>query len=138
MRAVVTGGAGFIGSNLVDALVACGDDVVVVDDLSTGKRENVNDAARLVEADIRSADLAAAFDGAEVVYHLSGLVLGGIYEPNAAKRERMSRQAQQIIVEEAPWAFLFARDYFSPVSRNLHDYPLWPDQNPRFYWTFLT
>jgi peptide/nickel transport system substrate-binding protein len=66
------------------------------------------------------------------------LVLGGIYEPNAAKRERMSRQAQQIIVEEAPWAFLFARDYFSPVSRNLHDYPLWPDQNPRFYWTFLT
>jgi UDP-glucose 4-epimerase len=71
MRAVVTGGAGFIGSNLVDALVARGDDVVVVDDLSTGKRENVNGAARLVEADIRSADLAAAFDGAEVVFHLA-------------------------------------------------------------------
>ena len=41
MRALVTGGAGFIGSNLVDALVERGDEVVVLDDLSTGKRENL-------------------------------------------------------------------------------------------------
>ena len=40
MRAVVTGGAGFIGSHLVDALVARGDEVAVVDDLSTGRRES--------------------------------------------------------------------------------------------------
>ena len=46
MRAVVTGGAGFIGSHLVDALVARGDEVTVVDDLSTGKRENLNRGAR--------------------------------------------------------------------------------------------
>ena len=49
MRAVVTGGAGFIGSNLVDALVARGDDVTVVDNFATGKREHLNaagDAAR--------------------------------------------------------------------------------------------
>src|ERR671922_125440 len=58
MRAVVTGGAGFIGSNLVDALVARGDEVVVVDDLSTGKRDNLNGGARLVELDIRSLELA--------------------------------------------------------------------------------
>ena len=44
MRALVTGGAGFIGSNLVDALVARGDEVVVLDDLSTGKRENLEPA----------------------------------------------------------------------------------------------
>ena len=56
MRALVTGGAGFIGSNLVDALVDRGDEVVVVDDLSSGKRKNVNGAARLVELDIRDAD----------------------------------------------------------------------------------
>ena len=55
---VVTGGAGFIGSNLVDALLARGDEVVVVDDLSTGKRENVAADARLVELDIRSPALA--------------------------------------------------------------------------------
>ena len=67
MRAVVTGGAGFIGSNLVDALVARGDQVVVVDNLSSGKRGNVNSAAQLVEADIRSASMP---DG-DVVFHLA-------------------------------------------------------------------
>jgi UDP-glucose 4-epimerase len=73
MRAVVTGGAGFIGSNLVDALVARGDEVVVVDDLSTGKRENVNPAARLVELDIRSPELVDAFTEAapDVCFHLA-------------------------------------------------------------------
>ena len=50
---LVTGGAGFIGSHLVDALVERGDEVTVVDDLSTGRREFVNEAARLLEHDIR-------------------------------------------------------------------------------------
>ena len=53
MHAAVTGGAGFIGSNLVDALVARGDEVLVIDDLSFGNREQVNDAATLVVQDIR-------------------------------------------------------------------------------------
>ena len=68
MRAVVTGGAGFIGSHLVDALVARGDEVIVVDDLSFGKREYVNAAATFVERDIRDGiDLA----GVDVVFHLA-------------------------------------------------------------------
>src|SRR5262245_51492661 len=68
MRAVVTGGAGFIGSNLVDRLIGRGDEVTVVDDLSSGKRENVDDAATLVEADIRDGlDLGTA----DVVFHLA-------------------------------------------------------------------
>jgi len=53
VRAIVTGGAGFIGSHVVDTLVARGDEVVVLDDLSQGKRENVNPAAELVVGDIR-------------------------------------------------------------------------------------
>lgn len=53
MRAVVTGGAGFIGSHVADALIDRGDEVVVVDDLSSGKREQVPAEARLVEADLR-------------------------------------------------------------------------------------
>jgi UDP-glucose 4-epimerase len=67
MRAVVTGGAGFIGSNLVDVLVARGDDVLVVDNFATGKREHVNDEATLLEHDIREP-----FDvDADVVFHLA-------------------------------------------------------------------
>ena len=53
MRALVTGGAGFIGSNLVDALIERGDSVDIVDNLSSGKRENVHEQARLHVRDIR-------------------------------------------------------------------------------------
>jgi UDP-glucose 4-epimerase len=67
VRAIVTGGAGFVGSNLVDALIARGDDVTVVDDFSSGKRENLNGDARLVEHDIRESFEAAA----DVVFHLA-------------------------------------------------------------------
>jgi len=52
VKILVTGGAGFIGSHVVDAYVAAGHEVVVVDDLSTGHRENLNPGARLVEMDI--------------------------------------------------------------------------------------
>jgi UDP-glucose 4-epimerase len=81
MKALVTGGAGFIGSNLTDALLARGDEVIVVDDLSTGKRENLDGAlaagAKLVEADIRDRaaleDLAGA-EKPEVVFHLAAQI----------------------------------------------------------------
>jgi UDP-glucose 4-epimerase len=70
MRVLVTGGAGFIGSHLVDALVARGDDVVVLDDLSTGNAENVNAAAELVLGDIADpATTRAAVAGCELVFH---------------------------------------------------------------------
>lgn len=53
MRVLVTGGAGFIGSHVADHLLAKGHEVAVVDNLSTGKRENVPEGARLYEADVR-------------------------------------------------------------------------------------
>jgi UDP-glucose 4-epimerase len=53
-RVLVTGGAGFVGSHVVDAHLAAGDQVTVLDDLSTGRRENVPQGARLVEADVRA------------------------------------------------------------------------------------
>jgi len=70
MRTLVTGGAGFIGSNLVDALLRRGDEVSVLDDLSTGYAANIDDAARLVEGDIADPDaVSSAIEGCEVVFH---------------------------------------------------------------------
>jgi UDP-glucose 4-epimerase len=81
MRTLVTGGAGFIGSNLVDALLARGDEVTVVDDLSTGRRGNLDGAlaagASLVESDIRDNKALAALAGErrpEVVFHLAAQI----------------------------------------------------------------
>jgi UDP-glucose 4-epimerase len=81
MKALVTGGAGFIGSHLVDALVARGDQVLIIDDLSSGRRENLVGAlgrgAELVEADITDAEAVAdAFErqSAEAVFHLAAQI----------------------------------------------------------------
>jgi UDP-glucose 4-epimerase len=73
-RVAVTGGAGFIGSHVVDALLEREAKVLVVDDLSTGRRENVAEGAELAELDIREADaLRRAFAdfGANSVCHLA-------------------------------------------------------------------
>jgi len=81
MRSLVTGGAGFIGSNLVDALLAGGDEVTVVDDLSTGRRGNLEGAlaagAELVELDIRDGEALARLaveKRPERIFHLAAQI----------------------------------------------------------------
>ena len=73
MKILVTGGAGFIGSHVVDTFVAAGHRVAVVDNLSTGKRAQVNREARLHVVDLRSDQLADVFESErpEVVVHLA-------------------------------------------------------------------
>ena len=72
MRALVTGGAGFIGSHVVETLLARGDEVHVLDNLATGRRGHVPNEAVLHEADIRS-DSASAFDAVrpDACFHLA-------------------------------------------------------------------
>jgi UDP-glucose 4-epimerase len=81
MKSLVTGGAGFIGSNLVDALVARGDDVAVLDDLSTGRRVNLDGAlaggARMAEIDVRDGAAVGAFlaeSRPDLVFHLAAQI----------------------------------------------------------------
>jgi UDP-glucose 4-epimerase len=77
VRAVVTGGAGFIGSHLVDALVAAGDEVTVIDHLRRPGKRPLPAAVTLVREDVTDlAGVAAALDGArpEVVYHLAAQI----------------------------------------------------------------
>jgi UDP-glucose 4-epimerase len=81
MKTLVTGGAGFIGSNLVDALVDQGEEVTVLDNLSTGRRQNLDAAigngAQLVELDVRDPEAVAdAVERArpEVIFHLAAQI----------------------------------------------------------------
>ena len=69
---LVTGGAGFIGSHLVDALVAAGLRVRTIDNFATGRREYLNQAAEIVDGDIRDASsIADAFEGVDTVFHVA-------------------------------------------------------------------
>jgi UDP-glucose 4-epimerase len=81
MRCLVTGGAGFIGSNLVDALLARGDEVTVVDNLSTGRKSNLEPGlaagAELVEMDIRDGEALGRLAGEkrpEAIFHLAAQI----------------------------------------------------------------
>lgn len=86
MRVVVTGGAGFIGSHLVSALADRGDEVRVLDDLSTGYRANLDDRAELFAGDIADETLVRrAVEGAELVFHQAAhrAVLRSVEQPLA-------------------------------------------------------
>ena len=73
MKYIVTGGCGFIGSNLVDKLVDLGHDVTIFDNLSSGKVENINERARFIEVDISRddelKDCKKWFDGVDTIFH---------------------------------------------------------------------
>lgn len=73
-KVLVTGGAGFIGSHLVDGLVAEGYSVTVIDNLITGKKDQVNAKAKFVKADIRElSKIKAYFKGVDTVFHVAAL-----------------------------------------------------------------
>ena len=71
---LVTGGAGFVGSNLTDALLAAGHSVRIIDNFSTGRRENVNSDAELIEVDFTDLEaIQSHFTGIDGVFHVGAL-----------------------------------------------------------------
>jgi len=106
MRALVTGGAGFIGSNLVDALVARGDEVVVLDNFSSGRREHLA-GADVVEGDLRDPDtVRRAATGVDVVFHQGAIpsVMASVDDPltvNAVNVEGTVSVLVAALAEEA-------------------------------------
>lgn len=76
MKYLITGGAGFIGSHLVDKLIKDGNDVVVIDNLSTGKRENLNSKSIFYEVDIQSSEISEIFEKEkpEKVFHFAAQI----------------------------------------------------------------
>ena len=98
---LVTGGAGFIGSHVVDALVSRGDSVRIVDDLSTGSRENLTTSSKIefVQADLADPGVAkTAVDGVEMVVHLAAIpsVPRSVQEP--ARTHRANVEATQALL----------------------------------------
>lgn len=73
MRCIVTGGLGFIGSHLVDLLIEQGHEVLIIDNLSTGKKVNLNPKATFRFGDIRDKNLWSSFDKYDYVFHLAAL-----------------------------------------------------------------
>jgi len=74
MKALVTGGAGFIGSNLVDRLLIDGHKVAVIDNFSTGKRENLNKEAEFFELDIANLEaIKPIFQNMDIVFHVAAI-----------------------------------------------------------------
>ncbi|XOB42177.1 MAG: NAD-dependent epimerase/dehydratase family protein [Candidatus Nealsonbacteria bacterium] len=73
-KILVTGGAGFIGSNLVDKLIEKDHKVIVIDNLSTGKKENLNPKAKFFNLDLRDFEkIKPIFEGVDFVFHLAAL-----------------------------------------------------------------
>jgi UDP-glucose 4-epimerase len=95
MRILVTGGAGFIGSHLTDALLAAGHDVVVLDNFSTGKQENLPRSPRLtlLEGDVADGGaVAAAVAGCSAVFHLAAVasVQASVNDPVGTNRTNLA------------------------------------------------
>lgn len=107
MRYLITGGAGFIGSHLTDALVARGDEVLVLDDLSTGRAENIADAvatgrAQFVEGSVCDEQAVdECLEWADACFHLASAVGVKLIVDRSVESLSRSVRGSQVVVEGA-------------------------------------
>ena len=136
----ITGGAGFIGSHVADAMIAEGHEVIILDDLSSGNKDNVPDGAELIVADIRSAEAAQVFHDRSIdvlIHHAAQIdvrrsvndpvfdadvnVLGLLNLLEAARRTAV----RQVIFASTGGAIYGEQDFF-PADENHPPRPLSP------------
>ncbi len=136
-RYLVTGGAGFIGSHLCDALLAGGHKVVILDDLSSGVRENVPDGCSFIEGDIRDADaVSQAMAPCDGCFHLAAIasVKKSVEEPLATHAVNLSATVKtfelaadfDIPVVYASSAAVYGDQESFPLSEDVLPKPLSP------------
>lgn len=107
MRYLITGGAGFIGSHLTDALVARGDEVLVLDDLSTGREENIAEArdsgkVELVEGSVCDEALVdVCLEATDACFHLASAVGVKLIVENSVESLSRSVRGTQVVIEGA-------------------------------------
>ena len=133
MKYIVTGGAGFIGSHIVDALIARGDEVHIIDNFLTGKRERVNPQAILHEVDIRDSEkLPAIFRGSAGIFHTAA-------QPRMQYSIAQPRLTNDINITGTLNVLLAARDVGGPkvvysasssAYGSAHPMPLQEDMHP--------
>ncbi|MDQ3283074.1 MAG: NAD-dependent epimerase/dehydratase family protein [Acidobacteriota bacterium] len=137
MKVLVTGGAGFIASHIVDAYVERGHDVTVVDDLSSGRRENVNPKAELIVADLRDPKTAEMLRGRgfELVNHHAAQIDVRVSVANPAADAELNIVASlrlfQALIDEGVKKIIFASSggaaYGEPVfAPQTEEHPVTP------------
>tara|TARA_R110000824_G_scaffold88773_6_gene218109 strand:- start:417 stop:1376 length:960 start_codon:yes stop_codon:yes gene_type:complete len=139
MKYTVTGGAGFIGSNLVDELIELGHEVIVIDNLSTGNEKNVNPCAKLIVADISGnikdqivADVIKnAIRGSDAVFHLAALarVQPSIDNPIEFNKTNVNGTLNMLILAKDADVKRFVYSASSSAYGNARKFPT-PENHP--------
>ena len=138
MKYLVTGGAGFVGSNLVDALIMRGHHVVIVDNLSSGKKENLNPKADFYQFDICDFEkIKPVFEGIDYVFHLAAIprVPISVKDPVTTSRVNIlgtinvfkaSAEAKVKRVVFASSSSIYGNQKISPLKEDMIPSPLSP------------
>jgi len=134
VRALVTGGAGFIGSNLVDFLIRKDAEVVVLDNLVTGKRENLHPSATFIEGDVTAlSDARKAVTGCDIIFHLAACraVLQSIDNPLISNETNVTGTLNMLIAARDEGAQRFILASSSSVYGGAEELPT-PESAPLY------
>ena len=139
MKYTVTGGAGFIGSNLVDQLIKEGHEVVVIDNLCTGNRENINPNAKLVNIDISDCNqnethttvVVEAIKGSNAIFHLAALarVQPSIENPAEFNKTNVDGTLNMLLIAKEAGVKRFVYSASSSAYGNATKFPT-PENHP--------